>query len=236
MGGNQPGLRGLANKAGHASPEIHGEIWETLRKMTIYLDIETGPSPRALEFQPQFEAPKNYRDPEKIRGVIEDKRDEWLRGLALSAVTGSVIAVGVAIESDPVEIISGETESELLWRLWTRLSDPVRFSPRLCGWNLCGFDLPFLQKRTWANNIPSPGWVFPRGRLSYVHRDLLREWCGENPGDRVSLDTVGKLFGLGGKTGSGAEFAQQWAEDRPQAMEYLRRDIELTRAVALQMQ
>lgn len=204
--------------------------------MTIYLDIETGPSPRALEFEPQFEAPKNLKDPEKIRVAIEEKRSDWNDRLALSAVTGCILAVGLAVDSGPVEIISGETESELLWRLWTRLADPVSLTPRLCGWNLCGFDLPFLQRRNWVHKIPSPGWVFPRGRFSNIHRDLLREWCGENPGDRVSLDTVGKLFGLGGKTGSGADFARLWAEDRSQAVEYLRRDIELTRAVALRME
>lgn len=205
--------------------------------MKIYIDIETGPAANAADFMPEFEASKNLRDPEKIHAALEDKRLEWMSKLALSAVTGRVIAVGVAVEDGPVRVIGNVDERETLWELWQYLDTIHNLTPRLVGWNICGFDLPFLQRRSWMHDLPTPKWVFPRGRLSNYHTDLMRVWCGENPQDRIKLDTVCRWMGLGGKTdrNGGKHFAELWEKDIVAAIEYLCRDVDLVRQLAHRM-
>ena len=205
--------------------------------MKIYIDIETGPAANAADFMPEFEAPRNLKDPEKIHAALEDKRLEWVSKLALSAVTGKVIAVGVAVEDGPVRVIGNVDERETLWDLWQYLDTIHDLTPRLVGWNICGFDLPFLQRRSWMHDLPTPGWVFPRGRLSNYHTDLMRVWCGENLQDRIKLDTVCRWMGLGGKTdpNGGKHFAELWETDIVAAIEYLCRDVDLVRQLATRM-
>lgn len=203
----------------------------------VYLDIETGPSDNAEQFAPEFEAPKNLKDPAKIEAALHDKRAEWADRLALSAVTGRVLAVGYAIGDGEIQIIQHDDERELLLQLWMDLHHlPSVGFHRITGWNLCGFDLPFLLRRSWVHSLPVPDWIFPsNSRMSNHHTDLMRSWCGENPQDRVSLATVVRLFGLGEKVGSGKDFARLLVENREAAMAYLRLDVMLTRAVARRM-
>lgn len=202
----------------------------------IYIDIETGPANNAGEFEPEFKAPGNLKDPVKIEAAIAEKRAEWLDKLALSAVTGRVLAVGLAIEEGPVTLICEEDEGALLRHLWLVLREvPTAKDYRLCGWNLAGFDLPFLQRRSWIHGIQPPNWIyFSAQRPSYYHADLMKIWAGETL-DRISLDTAARLFKLGAKTGSGKDFAELLKTDRDAAMAYLRQDIELTRKVAKAM-
>ena len=205
--------------------------------MKLFLDIETGPAANAFDFKPEFEAPKNLRDPEKIRAALEEKEREWADCLALSAITGRILAVGVMNQNQKMNLFADVDEKTLLWSLWSHLAEFEHDQPRLVGWNIIGFDLPFLQRRSWVHNIPTPGWVFPQGRLSNYHTDLMRVWCGENSQDRVKFDTVARWLGLGGKTDpeGGKNFAKLWKEDRMKAIEYLTRDVDLTRQVADRM-
>lgn len=205
----------------------------------VFFDIETGPASNALDFKPEFTAPSNLRDPEKIAAAIAEKSREWEDKLALSAVTGRVLAIGVAIYGKTVVTFGDPDERVLLQEFWAHLAEISyqHADPRLCGWNICGFDLPFLQRRSWMHDIPTPEWVFPRGRLSNFHIDLMKVWCGENPLDRIKLDTVARWMGFGGKTDpeGGKNFAKLWQADQLAALDYLRRDVDLVRQIAERM-
>ncbi len=63
---------------------------------TYIFDIETGPRSRAelAECVPTFEAPANWKDPEKIAAYVAQKEAEWFQSAALSALTGRVLAIG----------------------------------------------------------------------------------------------------------------------------------------------
>ena len=67
---------------------------------------------------------------------------------------------------------------------------------------------------------------------------MMLAWqCGCYRDSYVSLDTLGRALGLGGKTDGvgGGDFAGLYwggAEQRDKALEYLVRDVELTWAVA----
>lgn len=206
----------------------------------IYIDIETGPSPDAAEYAPEFRAPKNIKDPIKIAAAIEEAKAEWEGRHALSAVTGEVLAVGLAFGDSEVETyLRSDSETgllEMVWDVLTRESKQI-MTPRLCGWNICGFDLPFLRRRSWIRGVKPPEWVYPVDRnLSWTHRDLMLIWSHNNPQERLSLKTAAKLFGLGDKLGSGADFAELLKTDPFAAEAYLRRDVELVQAIAKRME
>jgi hypothetical protein len=52
---------------------------------TYIFDIETGPRSRAelAACVPHFEAPGNWKDPEKIRAYVTEKEAEWFQSGAL---------------------------------------------------------------------------------------------------------------------------------------------------------
>jgi hypothetical protein len=62
--------------------------------------------------------------------------------------------------------------------------------------------------------------------------DLREEWQLGDRQARGSLDTIARYLGVGEKNGHGEEFARLWREDRDRAIEYLRRDVELTARIA----
>src|SRR5688572_8585619 len=63
----------------------------------ITFDIETAPLPdeQIAPFVPEFSAPSNYKDPEKIKAYIEGEKVKWLEQAALSPLTGRVVAIGI---------------------------------------------------------------------------------------------------------------------------------------------
>lgn len=196
----------------------------------IFFDIETTALPEAdlLALAPEFEAAKNLRDPEKIAANIAEKRAEWLERAALSPETGRVLAIGLYDES--FWMFSGD-EADILEAFWSGLcSHPEE---QFIGWNIFGFDLPFLVRRSWILGIATPSWL-RRGRVWDISFIDLMEVYSLGTKQYVSLDTAARALGVGRKTGSGADFGKLWCgtmEQRQQAIEYLQNDVELTQRV-----
>ena len=200
----------------------------------IYFDIETGPLPDTyLDLvMPQFEAPSNYKDEEKIAASIAAQKQKWKERAALSPLTGKILAIGIT-DKNGFTAIAEETEAETLKRFNALVN--ASMDTLFIGFNIFAFDIPFLQKRCWTNNIRPPfyqGW-HPWRQDRWI--DLMETWTMGNREDRASLDAIAKFFGVGAKSGSGADFARLWAEDRPAALKYLENDLNLTRAVAERM-
>lgn len=143
--------------------------------------------------------------------------------------------------NDPT-INGPQTEAELLeafWDLWRHF-----FQRERCSWighNILDFDLPFLVNRSRILGIAIPFGVLDhhRGRVYFSSRfvDTRTHWllgrkATETPS---SLDLVSRAFGLGGKSGSGADFARLLKEQPDQAIAYLVQDLTLTKTVALRM-
>lgn len=211
----------------------------------IVFDIETGPLPA-----PQIEALYtpladeevkigNLKDPLKIAAKIEeakaDHRAAFFDRAALSAVTGRVLAIGYANASadDLPRVHAPDSEKEILEEFWNAYK--ANRGAQWVGFNVCRFDLPFIIRRSWALGIPVPSEI-RAGR--YWHAgiiDLRDVW---QLGDREAhgnLDTIAKLFGVGAKTGDGAHFADLLKKNREAALEYLRNDVAMTRAVYRRM-
>jgi len=193
------------------------------------IDLETSGRPDAGAFLPPLEPPSNYRDAIKITAYLAEKRIAQLERAALSAETARVLAVGILRPGMGPQYICDDDEKLLLRKTWleleTREGDEV-----FTTFNGTRFDWPMLARRSYALGVPVPSWFPADGRWPHrTHCDLFTLWqCGDR-GESISLDRLSRLCGLGGKSGSGAEFGKLWNTDRPAALDYLRLDLELTR-------
>jgi len=209
--------------------------------MTRYFDIETGPLPleqiEALipEFNPADVKVGNIKDPDKIVAKIEEARaghrQSFIDRAALSPITGQVLAIGYTTDEGAIECATQGDEPALLESFWHMIEPPAGKVVRWAGFNIFGFDLPFLVKRSWMLGVEVP--PIRRGRYWADWLIDLRElW---QLGDRMapgSLDVIAKAFGVGAKNGDGAMFAELLKSNPEQAIDYLRNDVDMTRRVA----
>lgn len=190
----------------------------------IVFDIETGALPLASieHLMPEFEAPSNYKDPDKIAAYKDERREAWIEKAALSPVTGRVLAIGVYIDDEHRSMISLDDEAEVIRWFWNLIGS----STMLVGFCSHRFDLPFLVRRSWALGVDVPaGFV---GRYFRNSIDLIERWQMGARDETISLDRLAKFLGVGQKTGDGAYFHQLLKMDPVAAEDYLRNDIELT--------
>lgn len=203
-----------------------------MNPITVF-DIETGPLPleQLGDLKPEFKAPANYRDLDKIKASIMEQEAKWLADAALSAVTGEVLVIG-RLESDGPSYFMLGTEKQRLADWWTWAADAIRSGTLLVGFCCKTFDLPFLVRRSWKLGVPVPMCIFDGRYFSPAIIDVADRWAcgGHDPRDRISLDTLSKFLGTGQKNGDGADFAKLWAEDQPKALDYLKNDLLLTKA------
>lgn len=197
-------------------------------------DIETGPRPDAEAWLPPIEAPANYKDPAKIEAYLAEKKATALERAALSAETGRVLCVGL-FARERFDCIAEDDEATLLRITWEQLA-AREANDVFVTFNGARFDWPFLVRRSYLLGVPVPDWMPRDGRWKpRQHVDLMELWqCGDRQ-ESVSLDRLARLCGLPGKTDTGASFAAHWAADRAKALEYLRKDLELTRDLFLRM-
>ncbi len=203
---------------------------------TIIFDIETGPLPDMFLdlIAPQFEAPSNYKDEAKIAAHIAEQKVKWKERAALDPLTGKVLAIGVRDLAGEFLCMDGEGSEEKLLQDFTTLVT-ANHSKHFVGFNIFGFDVPFLVRRAWKMGVKP--CMRPGANFRYVENwtDLYEVWkCGDRT-ESASLDTFCKFLGLPGKSGSGKDFARIWKEDRPAALSYLQTDITQTYEVALRM-
>lgn len=211
--------------------------------MITYWDIETEPAPADVlaAFEPEFEAPGNLKDPDKIAAAIAAKRAEWIERAALSPVTGRIVAIGYL--KYELTTIYAQKESMPEMGIIENFFERVTFCAqgaygKMAGFNIHGFDLPFIVRRALALGIPVPVGLIPNGATRFywpsMFLDLRAIWgMGElNPAG--SLDVVARYLGLPGKNGKGAEFARLYrgtADERGQALEYLANDLKVTASI-----
>lgn len=235
----------------------------------IVFDIETGPARgsdlRAFfpDFDPKSVKLGNTKDPAKIAEKIESAREkhteswgEFVAKAALSAHTGSVVAIGFRVveRADSAASIvvaaprpdgfappgvSVQDEAEMLVTFWDSFSECARTKGQLVGWNSFGFDLPFLVQRSWRHKIKVPSRLLEKNR--YWHEslvDLMQVWACGKYGTFFSLDNAARFFGVGAKNGDGALFADQYFGEQTEcaaAVAYLENDLQMTAGVALAM-
>lgn len=225
-------------------PETPGSV--------IVFDIETAAMPADLladkipAFDPADVKTGNLKDPALISAKVEQAKAKHLADFfekaALSPATGSVVAIGTFIlTTGEAEEYQGHFscdlaggEKELIQAFWDLYRKFYGQRVAFVGHNILDFDLPYLVNRSRILGITIPPRLFSykAGRIYWneVFVDTRSLWLmGRKPSDTASsLDHCAGAFGLGKKTGNGADFARLLIEDRNAAEGYLRQDLSLT--------
>jgi DNA polymerase elongation subunit (family B) len=208
---------------------------------TIIFDIETGPLPLDQLHIPPFNPADvklgNTKDPDKIAEKIQaaeaNHANDYIRNAALDALSGQVLCIGYRKEGQETGVLSSNADGEaaMLQQWWSLLNYYER-TPKLVGFNIKAFDLPFLIKRSWKHRITPPYWLRQGRYWNDLVIDLREVWQLGDSRSHGSLASICRHLGLGEKAGSGAEFNLLWNTDRQAAIDYCLQDIRLTQAVA----
>jgi len=208
---------------------------------TIIFDIETGALPFGELVIPAFNPADvklgNTKDPDKIaeriRQAEENHVTDFIKTAALDALSGQVLCIGYRLERDEPAILSSDADGEAaMLRQWWELLNTWERQPRLIGFNIKPFDLPFLIKRSWKHRVTVPYWIRNGRFWNDLIVDLREVWqLGDNRA-HGSLGAISRHLGLGEKSGSGADFANLWKTNRQAAIDYCLQDVKLTQQVA----
>lgn len=199
----------------------------------IVWDAETAPlSDSYLDLIcPEFSAPSNYKDEEKISQNIAEQKIKWKERAALSPLTGQVLCIGYKDLDGSLQVIDGGGDEKALLTQWCDLVSLYK-AETFVGFNTHLFDIPFLTKRCWRHGIKP--FMRPGVNMRHLENwvDLRDVW---QMGDRQaegSLDAIAKFLGVGAKNGDGKDFHKLWQTDRDAAMLYLQNDLGLAHSIA----
>ncbi len=123
----------------------------TLAKDFLYFDVETTADPAIAGCLPEPKAPATYKDLDKIRAYVEEAKAKQTKEAALDADCGQITTISLQlgikgqIETHLVGDHETPTEASLLRFFWTRLK---QMNGRSCGYNILGFDLPYILRRS----------------------------------------------------------------------------------------
>jgi predicted PolB exonuclease-like 3'-5' exonuclease len=140
----------------------------------LMLDIETAPIDGVEQYLGAIQAPANYTKPESIAKYIEEKTvDEKLKA-SLDPDLCRIVALAFQWQ-DETEVKGGlakddAEERRLLERFWAVYRADV-LKPRVCGYNVSGFDLPVLIRRSQFLGVSHPS--FRLGRYAYQMPDVV---------------------------------------------------------------
>jgi hypothetical protein len=186
------------------------------------------------------EAVQNYEtDVERLESEYWSKIESEA---ALSAITGQVLVIGYRGERVLIDGVGGAIGEELiLTRFWGQYKKLRADGRRMIGFNISGFDIPFLIQRSWILGIPVPDTLFsgPQRYLDQMFVDLLKVWKGGSYQGGAKLDEIAKACGIGGKPDgiSGADFHRLYSDPdtQPIAIEYSKNDLDMTWQIAERM-
>ena len=208
---------------------------------TVIFDIETGPLPSQELVIPPFDPKEvklgNIKNPdliaEKIQKAEETHVADYIRNAALDAISGQVLCIGYRIEHDQPAVLCSDADGEIamLRQWWAALNDFER-QPKLIGFNIKAFDLPFLIRRSWRHRLTVPYWLRQGRYWNDLIVDLREVWQLGDSRAHGSLAAISRHLGLGDKAGNGAMFSELWNTDRQAAVNYCLRDVQITQQVA----
>jgi len=120
-----------------------------MKKNILFFDIETEGNPEVFDIMPEPTAPANYKDADKIAAYIAEKQAETLKTAALDPDYGKIIAIAMTgdLDLEPIVIDYNDySEKQLLEQFWLYYEACNGYS---CGYNIIGFDLPYIMRRSF---------------------------------------------------------------------------------------
>ena len=164
----------------------------------LVFDVETVPTPDCADYLTDpIEAPRNYKDPDKINAYIAEARQRQIDEAALNLDLCEVVAVAFALKAQSY-VLTREvaSEEEILRGFWRQVASVQRDFGKIVGFNCLDFDLLVLVRRSQLLGIRPPTLLVERYRrhdgivdvldvLSFGHREL-----------RCSLSFYCRRFGI----------------------------------------
>jgi hypothetical protein len=216
--------------------------FDTIDRSPVFFDIETGPDGQSASAQmPEFSAPSNWKDPEKIAARIAEQEETWWDKLALNPLTGEIVAFGFRYKGQSYSVSPTATlkegfkkealvdlEQVLLIGVERLISKAGARS--WVGHNIYDFDLPFIVRRFWRYGMKMPaGWRQGNWWNNWLI-DTHKLFALGKFKDYVSLDKLALHLGHPkGKDGkSGAGFHELLRDNEEEALAYLDADLQLT--------
>ncbi len=203
----------------------------------IVFDIETIAQDEAklMALAPEFTAPANLKDPEKIAAAIARKRADYIADAALNWKSAEVVLIGAGDDTQ-IQSFTADTEKELVGNFLNLLGEALADGVVAGGHNVKGFDLPMLVNRARVHGLRVPSTVlsFYRGRPTWFEGifDTLEFLSFGRAFEGNGVEEVARVFGLPPKLGHGGDFPVLWRADRAAAIAYNRRDVEIEIEIA----
>lgn len=125
----------------------------------LFFDIETEVNPPAVELLDDPKPPSNYKDPEKIAAYVEEQKQERIKTAPLDPDLGKITAIAFRLQltDKTTAFLLGDpdtpTETDLIKMFWQQFSIARGYT---CGYNILGFDLPYLLRRSMDLGITIP--------------------------------------------------------------------------------
>lgn len=120
----------------------------------IAFDIETCPLVSCAEYLTDpIEAPGNYKDPEKIKAFITEKRLKQIADAALDLDLCEIVAIAANAGTDGTLCLTRQEcdERKMLETFWRFAREKT-----LVGFNCLSFDLPILLRRSLYLHVLTP--------------------------------------------------------------------------------
>lgn len=214
----------------------------------LIFDIETGTNENAKKYVAPFD-PDNPDHCKFGNAKKEDLRNEIIKQqmaiyyskteklFPLWAVTGKVLSIGTMFSDDDKSLNidylqEGRSEKQLLESFWSSITEEIP----IVGFNNKRFDLPFLIKRSWINNVtpyPLKEGIWWKPFIVDLYDvwtiGLTSQQLGY-PFLRNGLADVLETLGLETKDREmGKKFEKVFYSNREKAIEYATEDIYKTR-------
>ncbi len=183
----------------------------------LLLDIETGNPPEAeirAHFEATYEAPSNYKDPEKI---AKHKEDAWLKARKRGALMPSapIIAIGFKSETELRCLHAMKAHAAALRPVggWTAMVEgfadqkgmleaasllmqvKVESDTVIAGFNIRDFDLPAIRRALARNRMPIPSVLLDPEIVVF---DNMHKYCHLFSGSRDIMASCAEAsVGLG---------------------------------------
>lgn len=219
----------------------------------VFLDIETLP-PAECERECLTYGALRRLERRPPRDEFRDDAlctDEQFRQLALHGEYGRVLAIGVIVEQNGIEVLRGVygrdrqtrqfhlDEARTLRAFWNLFRGFSMYRDIVIGHNILEFDLPFLEKRSVICGVPQTVQLsFARYRRQPIY-DTLKEWTHWDHRRTISLVELGRvlkieLTKMEGMDG-GRVYDRFCAGCHDEIARYCMQDVELVRAVYRRM-
>lgn len=184
----------------------------------------------------------NYK--QDVEKAAAEHWGTYVEKAALHPATGRLLAFGGATGSADaqrtiIHLAEFPNEQDFLAECWNVLK--YHRAATKTGWNIHGFDVPFMILRSAILQVEVPAWVRDKKQFfDSTFIDLQKVWAFPqlyNPFGNNKLNTVATAVGIGGKLDEvdGADFHKFYfgtPEERIKALAYLDQDLVLTWGMA----